>query len=151
MTWHDITWHDMASSRYLRTHSPRNSYLFPLITCLLLFLLLSPSLKHSVNISLQFTHFFLSHSLSPTTVDCGCKVTALVTGETTWQNLIPCVLGSEITRGHFNVSFPEELLRDLVSVRDFTLTITLTLILHSLTLSLLPSHSPSYFPFLSIP
>ena len=149
----------MASSRYLRTHSPRNSYLFPLITCLLLFLLLSPSLKHSVNISLQFTHFFLSHSLSyslsPTTVDCGCKVTALVTGETTWQNLIPCVLGSEITRGHFNVSFPEELLRDLVSVRDltftFTLTLTLTLILHSLTLSLLPSHSPSYFPFLSIP
>lgn len=46
--------------------------------------------------------------------ECTCQVDALVNGETTWENLFPCVLNSEDNRGDFLASFPEEMLSDMV-------------------------------------
>ena len=46
--------------------------------------------------------------------ECACQVDALVNGETTWQNLFPCVLNSEDNRSYFNNTMPQEMLEDLV-------------------------------------
>ena len=46
--------------------------------------------------------------------ECSCKVDALVSGETTWQNLYTCVIASADTRAVFNAIFPEEALKDMV-------------------------------------
>jgi hypothetical protein len=46
--------------------------------------------------------------------ECTCQVDALVSGETTWQNLFPCLLNSQSNRDFFNATMPEELLSDLV-------------------------------------
>jgi len=47
--------------------------------------------------------------------ECTCTVRKLVTGETTWQNLFPCVLNSAENRDFFNRTMPQELLKDMVT------------------------------------
>ena len=46
--------------------------------------------------------------------ECSCQVDALVNGETTWQNLLPCVLNSEENLAYFKASFPDEMMEDMV-------------------------------------
>jgi hypothetical protein len=46
--------------------------------------------------------------------DCKCQVTSLINGDTTWENLLPCVLNSAENLEFFKSSMPEELLKDLV-------------------------------------
>jgi hypothetical protein len=48
--------------------------------------------------------------------DCGCKVDALATGETTWQNLFPCLINSKQTQDFFLKTMPSALLEDLVTM-----------------------------------
>jgi len=47
--------------------------------------------------------------------ECTCNVNKLTNGETTWQNLFPCVLNSESNRIYFNSTMPDELLEDLTT------------------------------------
>lgn len=37
-----------------------------------------------------------------------------MTGNTTWQNLFPCLLNTELNRDYFTAVMPEELISDLV-------------------------------------
>ena len=46
--------------------------------------------------------------------ECTCQVDALVNGETTWQNLLPCVLNSDENRAYFAAAFPDEMMEDMV-------------------------------------
>lgn len=46
---------------------------------------------------------------------CSCAVDKLANGETTWQNLYPCILNSESNQKYFSSTMPEELLSDLTS------------------------------------
>jgi hypothetical protein len=45
--------------------------------------------------------------------ECKCQVTKLLTGETDWENLFPCVLNSEDNREYFRRTMPGEMLKDL--------------------------------------
>ena len=45
--------------------------------------------------------------------ECSCEVTGLLTGETTWRNLLPCLLNSAENRDFFERTMPVELLEDL--------------------------------------
>ena len=45
--------------------------------------------------------------------DCNCQVDAMVTGETDWKNLWPCVLNSQENRDFFTSVMPEEMLSDM--------------------------------------
>ena len=45
--------------------------------------------------------------------DCSCEVPGLYTGETTWRNLLPCMLNSAENRDFFERTMPAELLEDL--------------------------------------
>ena len=45
--------------------------------------------------------------------ECICKVDAMETGETNWQNLWPCVLNSQENRDFFTSVMPDEMLADM--------------------------------------
>eukprot|EP01034_Spumella_vulgaris_P025774 gene25774-32265_t len=44
--------------------------------------------------------------------DCTCAVNKLGSGETTWQNMYPCLLNSEENRDYFSAAFSEEFLEE---------------------------------------
>ena len=46
--------------------------------------------------------------------ECACGVNALLTGDTTWQNLFPCVLNSAENQRDFLAAMPEEMIEDMV-------------------------------------
>lgn len=46
---------------------------------------------------------------------CACKVNKLLSGETDWKNLYPCMLNSEDNRNDFSAMFPEDALSDMVT------------------------------------
>lgn len=46
--------------------------------------------------------------------ECTCSVPKLVSGETSWQNMYPCLLNSESNQLVFNATMPDEMLKDLV-------------------------------------
>ena len=45
--------------------------------------------------------------------DCACEVKGLLSGETPWRNILPCMLNSAENRDFFERTMPEELLEDL--------------------------------------
>lgn len=46
--------------------------------------------------------------------DCTCSVPKLESGETTWQNLLPCVVFSATNQEYFNKTMSEEFMEDLI-------------------------------------
>ena len=47
--------------------------------------------------------------------ECTCTVPTLLSGETTWENLFPCVLNSETNQNAFNAIYPTEMIKDMVT------------------------------------
>ena len=47
--------------------------------------------------------------------NCTCAVNKLFTGETTWQNVFPCIIGSG-NQPTFNATWPQEMLEDMVKL-----------------------------------
>ena len=45
--------------------------------------------------------------------ECTCKVTKLETGETTWKNLLGCVISTD-NQPYFTNTMPEEMIKDIV-------------------------------------
>jgi hypothetical protein len=75
-----------------------NSFIsnLPFSSCILLYFV--PPL-------LQYTYLLYSH-VSQNIFN--------ITGNTTWQNLFPCLLNTELNRDYFTAVMPEELISDLV-------------------------------------
>jgi hypothetical protein len=48
--------------------------------------------------------------------DCTCSVKKLVTGETTWQNLLPCFLNTDENREYFAKATTEEFMVDVINM-----------------------------------
>ncbi len=46
---------------------------------------------------------------------CGCSVNKLTSGETTWRNLLPCVLFSAENRAFFEGTFSDDFMSELTT------------------------------------
>ena len=70
-------------------------------------------------INLLFHFMLMVIDFSP---QCTCSVNKLVSGETDWTNLYPCMLNSADNRAYFSAVFPDEALK----VGDYYYSVSLT-------------------------